>query len=461
MPVPYTFEFATGNIPLSHLDVNFANVKAFADTAGFVTENHQANITSLGTLANLTVTNGIDVTAGDIEVDGNVRADFIIANGSTLTALPNALIAAYLPTYTGALTSLTGAVTTTANIGASYFIGNGSFLTGIASYGNSNVSSFLASGDNANRIATTSDFAGASLSVTGLVQAGSLNVDGNATVDNLESSGFVGGNGSRLSNLPGGNVIGAVANAVYATTAGAATSAITAATVTGPAQANITSVGTLSSLAVAGSISAGSVSTTSISAGTITGTLTSNAQPNITSVGTLSSLTVSGGISSATVTGSLTTAAQPNITTVGTLTALSVSGNITGGNLNTTGNITAGNIKTDNYFYANGIPFVSSDYSDANVAAYLPIYGGNITADQITANSVSGVGAGTPTLSSVTNLDLSAGTAVRVIGGGVLRLPSLTAAQIANVIAVNGDIVYNSTVNKFQGYENGAWGNLI
>jgi hypothetical protein len=72
-----------------------------------------------------------------------------------------------------------------------------------------------------------------------------------------------------------------------------------------------------------------------------------------------------------------------------------------------------------------------------------------------------GNGAGTPTLSSATNLDLSANVAVRVTGGATFRLPSLTTAQIANLIATNGDLIYNTTVNKIQGFENGAWGNLI
>lgn len=459
MPVPYTFEFAVGNIPLSQLDVNFANVKAFADTAGFVTESAQANITSVGTLANLTVTNRIDVTAGDVDVDGNIIADYIIANGSTLTALPNDVLAAYLPTYTGSFTALTGPISTTANIGASYFIGNGSLLTGISTYGDSNVSVFLASGTNANRIATTNDIVGASLAVTGLVQAATLNVNGTATAGNLATIGSISGNGSRISALSAANVVGTVANATYATAAASATTAVTAttaATVTASAQPNITSVGTLTSLSVSGTIASASLSAT-----TLTGTLSTAAQPNITSVGTLTALSVSTSITAATLAGSLTTAAQPNITSVGTLSSLSVSGNASSGNLSVTGNVVAGNVLSNNYYYANGAPFVSSNYGNSNVASYLPIYNGNLLANAITANSISGTGAGTPTLSSVTNLDLSAGTAVRIIGGGVLRLPSLTTAQIANVIAANGDLVYNSSVNKFQGYENGAWGNLI
>ncbi|KAG2802795.1 hypothetical protein PC116_g23430 [Phytophthora cactorum] len=102
-------------------------------------------------------------------------------------------------------------------------------------------------------------------------------------------------------------------------------------------QPNITSVGTLSSLTVSGSIT-GTLSTTdqpyitsleTLSplnvSGSISGTLSTAAQPNITSLGTLPSLTVSGSI-----TGTLSTAAQPNITSLGTLSTLTVSGSIAG-----------------------------------------------------------------------------------------------------------------------------------
>jgi hypothetical protein len=71
----------------------------------------------------------------------------------------------------------------------------------------------------------------------------------------------------------------------------------------------------------------------------------------------------------------------------------------------------------------------------------------------ITAGNIVGAGAG--------NLVLSSPTFVAVTGGGLFRLPGLDSAQIANSAAANGDMVYNTTVNKFQGYEAGAWGNLI
>ena len=41
-------------------------------------------------------------------------------------------------------------------------------------------------------------------------------------------------------------------------------------------------------------------------------------------------------------------------------------------------------------------------------------------------------------------------------------VPRITTAQrnaLQNVI--NGQLIYNTTTNKFQGYENGAWANLV
>ena len=44
---------------------------------------------------------------------------------------------------------------------------------------------------------------------------------------------------------------------------------------------------------------------------------------------------------------------------------------------------------------------------------------------------------------------------------GALIMKSYTTAERDALTAVNGMIIYNSTLNKFQGYENGAWANLI
>ena len=42
-----------------------------------------------------------------------------------------------------------------------------------------------------------------------------------------------------------------------------------------------------------------------------------------------------------------------------------------------------------------------------------------------------------------------------------LLLGNMDQTAINALTAANGMIVYNTTTNKFQGYENGAWANLI
>ena len=44
---------------------------------------------------------------------------------------------------------------------------------------------------------------------------------------------------------------------------------------------------------------------------------------------------------------------------------------------------------------------------------------------------------------------------------GFILLGRLDNTAIGNLTPENGMIVYNTSTNKFQGYENGAWANLI
>lgn len=239
--------------------------------------------------------------------------------------------------------------------------------------------------------------------LTGLDVTGNVNLDGNAYVTN----GMVYINGSPVITSATSFSGGTVPNPTIFTNTTNSTSPTTGAvrvqggigiekdvnvagtittgniTVTGDlngvlstnAQPNITSVGTLTNLSVANTVSAATVSTASVTASGavsaatlsaslgITGTLQSASQPNITTVGTLTNLSVSGTITgningsvgavspstgafttlSATsgVTGTLQTAAQPNITSVGNLTSLTVVGNVYGGNFSTAGNVAA------------------------------------------------------------------------------------------------------------------------
>jgi len=134
-------------------------------------------------------------------------------------------------------------------------------------------------------------------------------------------------------------------------------------TLTTAAQTNITSVGTLTALAVTGNITSGNLSGTSI-----VGTLTTAAQTNITSVGTLTGLTLSGTLNGTTVQ-AVTVGASGNTTvnaltvngsaTVGT--TLGVVGNVIAGNLST-----AGNVNSNSFFTGNqgAVAFKDSDGSN-------------------------------------------------------------------------------------------------
>ena len=63
-----------------------------------------------------------------------------------------------------------------------------------------------------------------------------------------------------------------------------------------------------------------------------------------------------------------------------------------------------------------------------------------------------GIGTAAPAVSAL--LDLTSTT-------GALLVPRMTTGQKAALTAINGMIVYDSTLNKFQGYENGAWVSFI
>jgi hypothetical protein len=262
---------ATGNI---NGDVNINLPYGFITVPGGTIGN---NIRTNGLISVVgTATLGNVNTGGAISATGNITAgasSFFIGNGSQLTGITGSYGNSNVTILLSNLGSDT--VSTTGNVSCGYIFGNGSQLTGIAtsSYGNANVVANLAA-LSSNPVSTTGNvtagnFVGAGagtptitsstnldLSVVGAVRvSGSVSATGNVTAS------YFGGNGSLLTNITGANVTGTVANATYATTAGSATTANTAITVTGNAQANITSVGTLTSLSVTGNVSAGGVLT--------------------------------------------------------------------------------------------------------------------------------------------------------------------------------------------------------
>ena len=92
--------------------------------------------------------------------------------------------------------------------------------------------------------------------------------------------------------------------------------------------------------------------------------------------------------------------------------------------------------------------------SDLSVENHLTVTG-SVTADKFIST-----GTETPEISASANLNLTAGNAV-VVTNSPLRMASFTTTERNALAAQNGDIIYNTTDNKFQGYENGAWANLI
>jgi len=170
-----------------------------------------------------------------------------------------------------------------------------------------------------------------------------VSVAGNSAIAVFTGTGAnINGYANVTGNLTAGNVS---ATDVSGTTLGG--------TLTTAAQPNITSLGTLSTLAVTGTITGGNIYANSgtVGASLLAGTLTTAAQPNVTSVGNLTSLTIAANgnismsgaeatlsganlVSANLLTGTLTTAAQPNVTSLGTLTSITTSGNaVVGGNV--------------------------------------------------------------------------------------------------------------------------------
>jgi hypothetical protein len=312
------------NINSSNLVGNVASSNA----ALVVTQPSQPNITSVGVLSALTVA-GIfqaGLLSGNASGLSNV-------NGVNVSTVPTSGVVTN-PSQTnitsvGTLTSLTVSGVSQAGL----FVGNAS---GLSNVNGANVSTVPTAGVVTNPAQTN---------ITSVGQLTSLSVAG------VSQAGLLVGNASGLSNLNSSNLVGNVANANVSLV------------VSQPSQPNVTSVGTLTFLTVAGVLQAdlltgnasglSNVNGSNVSTVPTAGVVTNPSQGNITSVGTLTGLTVAGilnsnlftgnasglsNINSSNLVGNVANANvalvvsqpfQPNITQVGTLTGLFSSGNVT------------------------------------------------------------------------------------------------------------------------------------
>ncbi len=281
------------------------------------------------TFNNVTLTGNISSPTANI---GNVTGvDNIVASSSSIT--------------------VTGSLSTTANITA----------------GNIKTNNLLYANGSPWQIGTTTTVSGSNSQVQ-FNDSSSFGASANFTFDKTSNTLTVTNlvtNGSGITNITGSSVTGQVPNALIA------------ATVYTNSQPNITSVGTLSSLTVTGSINSGNAdlgntatanyfvgsgnNLSNIQGSNITGAVSyattansvsgSNVSGAVTYAATANAVAganVLGQVANSIVAGTIYTAAQPNITSVGTLTSLAVTGNITSGNAN------LGNLVTANFFTGNG-----------------------------------------------------------------------------------------------------------
>ena len=328
--------FVSGNSTANYALASNANISVNAATGNLsvtllsVTSN--ANVGNLGTAGLITATGNISggnlTTGGVVAATGNVSGGNLTTGGAVV-ATGN--VSGGNLTTAGAL-SVTGnanvgnlgtaRVLASANVTAPQLISN--VATGTAPLvvtSTTQVANLSVATAGAATTAGTVTTA-AQPNITSVGTLTSLGVNGTITaVAFTANTGIFTGNGSGLTNIAGANVTGQVGNALVSGTVYTA------------AQPNITSVGTLTSLGVNGTV-------TGVAFTANTGIFTGNGS-GLTNI---AGANVTGTVSAATTAGTVTTAAQPNITSVGTLTSLGVSGALTTTQITAGANTTAGNI---------------------------------------------------------------------------------------------------------------------
>ena len=490
----------TGNYALAssaNISYNIAtgtvNAISFVSNSGNISGANlvSANYVSISNNINLAYTTTSVANLGNI-----VTANYILGNGAFLTGLPagyaNSNVASYLPTYTGNLTA-GNIIGVYANGNSNINIPNANGNVNISAAGNANVLVVTGTGVNiAGTLSTgTGNITGGNVIATlvGSHANGTSNVNiassnGNITMAVNGTANVVTITGTGI-NVAGtlnatGNIIGVNASLGNTVTANYFTGVLTTA-----AQPNITSVGTLTSLAVTGNTTTGNLTGANlvsanyitgnlipiangnitlsgslsqlsganlVSASYITGTLTTASQPNITSLGTLLTVThaananivmsgsqsnISGAnlVSANYVSGTLTTAAQPNITSVGTLTSLAVTGNTT------TGNLTGANLVSANY-----ITGTLTTAAQPNITSL-----GTITSLTVTGNTTTGNLTG----ANLVSANYFTGTLTTASQPNITSLGTLTSLSVTGLVTSGNVSTGNVNANYFVG--NGAF----
>ena len=406
----------TANATVSN--INVSGTANLGRISGTLITNAQPNITSIGTLATLTVTGA--VTTANITTAGATVKDLNATNAN----LSVASIAGNVTTG-----NVSGATGTFTNVSASFVSVTGNVNTAAVNATNGTFSEVQG------RILTN-----AQPYITSIGNLSILDVSGNL------STGNVSGATGTFTNVRG--------------------------TILDASQTNITAIGTLATLSVTGNVGTGNVSGATGTFTNVRGTILDASQTNITAIGTLATLGVTGNVTTGNVSGATGTftnvrgaildASQTNITTVGTLTGLTVTGATTAANISANGltakdinvthanigadaiivgNVTSANVsgfkgtftQVDGTLLTNAQPFITS-------IGTLPslVVTGNIGANNLNANTSNITG------NSVTLNDLVTGTTdtnnLTVRGTGVFlsNITASTSLNVANLLTVAG-----------------------
>lgn len=342
----------TGALSASNVSGNGAGLSAIAGSnvtgqvanalvAGTVYTTAQPNITSTGTLTTLDVQSTVTATAftantGLFSGDGGGLSNIVGANVTgevTNSATANAVA--------GANVSGEVAYAAVANsVTGSNVSGAVSFATTANAVAGANVSGEVAFAATANSVAGANISGEVAFAATANTVAGS-NVSGEVSFAQVANS-IAGANvtgqvtfAGTANSVAGSNVSGAVANATHAVSSDSANSV---------AGSNVT--GEVSFAGTANAVSGGNVSGQVAFAATANAVAGANVSGEVSFAATANAVdgaNVSGTVANATHASTANTvvdAVQSNITSIGTLSSLNVSGNIDAGNVTTTGTFT-------------------------------------------------------------------------------------------------------------------------
>ena len=382
------------------ITANAANLTGTTLNANIV----NSNLTSVGTLTTLDVTGNISTS------------NYFIGNGAFLTGISgvysNSNVANYLPTFTG---NLSAGNATLGNLTTSnYFsgtLGSGNTYIQIPSVTSGNMN-FVANGVSTMSLIGSNVNVSGNVNTIGMFATGNIS-SGNATLGNLTTSNYFSGNGYLLTGVT-------------------SASANTANTVTNNNQPNITSVGTLTTLAVSGNVTASTL---------ISNVATGTAPLVVTSTTVVANLNV----------------AQANIAT--NIVPLADTSNATNQQVYF-GATANGQVKYDPSFYYN------SSSNALNVGNSIT-FGANITGPRFISNIATGTAPFTVTsTTTVANLSVANATYANTTGSATTAgtvttnsQPNITSVGTLTSLSVTGNITSGNanlgnltTSNYFSGH---------